>query len=192
MQPQYPQGPRPAQNQQPYPQPGPQHPQPGAPYPQPGYGPQQYQGMPQMPYYPPPKKGMPGWAIALIVVGVLFFFIIPILALAAIPLLTSNTRDARRAEGEQMLGSLRGLVRITYAKQGTHTGIRTLTGSENIGGCGASPMELRGKYYVVRDNVESRMSGARLTCDPTTSQSDGSGHVDFEWSGGEGRYTWDP
>jgi hypothetical protein len=138
MQPQYPQGPNPAQNQPQYPQPGAGYQQQGAPYPQPGTHGPQYQGMPNMPYYPPRKRGMPGWAIALIVVGVLFFFIIPILALAAIPLITSNTRDARRAEGEQMLGSFTGLVRVAYAKQGTHTGIRTLTGDMRYGGCGAS------------------------------------------------------
>ena len=63
--------------------------------------PQQY-GMTPPPYYPPQKKGMPGWAIALIVCGAGFVFLV--LVLAAIPMLVStNTRDARRAEGEQLL-----------------------------------------------------------------------------------------
>ena len=44
--------------------------------------------------------------------------IVGILALAAIPLITSNTRDARRAEGEQLLGSARDSARVEYAKSG--------------------------------------------------------------------------
>lgn len=180
-------GPRPAQNQPMHPG---QHP-PGAPYPPPGMPPG-YQGMPQMPYYPQPRKGFPTWAIVLIVVGVVFVFIVPIMALAAIPLITTNTHEARRAEGEQLMGSLKGLARVTYAKLGRHQDIQTLTGPVGAGGCGASPMELAGRYYSVDDRVLATQRGAKLTARPNIGTNGGNGYLEFDWAGGDGRYTWDP
>lgn len=189
-----PHGPRPAQHQPMHPgqhPPGAPYPQAGAPYPQPGMPPG-YQGMPQVPYYPQPKKGFPTWAIVLIVVGVLFFFVIPIMAVAAIPLITSNTRDARRAEGEQMLGAMKDLARVTYSRLGRHQDIQTLTGPVGQGGCGASPFELTGKYYTVEDRVVGNPTHGKLTANPNQGKSDGTGQVEFNWASGQAKYSWSP
>jgi prepilin-type N-terminal cleavage/methylation domain-containing protein len=77
--------------------------------------------------------------------------IVGILALAAIPLITANTRDARRSEGEQMLGSVKNQGKIAYAKHGTAT-IMTLVGdiTDNTG-WGCTALQLVGKYYTVVD-----------------------------------------
>lgn len=190
-----PQNPQPPQ----YPPQGPQ-PMPGAPYPpQPGmqyppgmhYPPgMPHPGMGQVPYYPQPqKKGFPVWAIVLIV----FLVLLPvcgIFGLAAIPLITTNTRDARRAEGEQMLQSLKGQARVGYARLGLAP--RTLSGSYTAQGCNVPPMELQGKYFNVRDAIEApSKTTARLTADPAGAASDGAGHLEFQWAGGDGKVTWD-
>ncbi|MDC1142904.1 hypothetical protein OAU50_07405 [Planctomycetota bacterium] len=107
-----PQSPVPPQgyNQQPQQQPMPPHgayPQ-GQPYP-----PQQ--GYP--PYSPPPKKS--NFVLILVLVGVFVFIpFVGCLGLAAIPLITENASDARRAEGEAIAGSIKTHLRTTYAKSG--------------------------------------------------------------------------
>jgi hypothetical protein len=177
--------------QQPQGQPYPHQPQ-GQPNPQgpqqvpPGYGPppgypQQY-GMQQQPYYPPQKKGMPGWAWGLIVGCVLLFCGVPVLALAAIPLITSNTREARRAEGEQLMGSARDATRVQYSKTGT------------------SPARLsqftqlymfEGEYYRVDDNIQATSANATITCSPIMTATDGKGRIEFAWATGESKVRWD-
>ncbi len=47
--------------------------------------------------------------------------IVGILALAAIPLITENTRDARRAETESAAGSIKTQLRAVFAKSGAPT-----------------------------------------------------------------------
>lgn len=151
----------------------------------PQYGPP---GMPPQGYYmPPPKKGMPGWAIALIVVAVFLFLVIPVMALAAIPLITTNTAAAREAEGEQMLGSMRGLCRVAYAKTGQAP--RKLTGPVDSGGAGVSQFELEGKYYRAEDRVGSpSMQEGELYAQPTDKGR--SCTLRFQWAGGDGQLSW--
>ncbi|MBK8205677.1 MAG: hypothetical protein IPK87_02665 [Planctomycetes bacterium] len=177
----------------------PQYAPPGAP-PQYGAPPQQYgapgmppgYGPPNMPppyYGPPPKKGMPGWAWGLIIAGVFLFLILPIMALAAIPLVTSNTAEARQAEGEQLMGSLKNQARVAFAKTGIEP-VR-LTGPIGRGGegCGASPMELDGMYYRVEDRIHKPMPGTgELYAKPLTSGKEGT--LRFQYSGAEGKFTW--
>jgi hypothetical protein len=93
----------------------PQHGQPHPPYPQQGQPhPQQY-GHP--PYGPPQKKSNLG--LILILVGVFVFLpMVGCLGLAAIPLITSNASDARRAEGEAVAGTVKTQLRAMYAKTG--------------------------------------------------------------------------
>jgi hypothetical protein len=156
----------------------PQGPQQGPqPYPQQGY----QMGPPQ--YYPPQKKGMPGWAIALIVCAVFFFLVIPIMALAAIPLITSNTRDARHAEGEQMMYSSRDMARVYFARSGSAP--RTLTETD------LSPADLEGMYYRVDDSVGGNNDRGEITCTPIQTPSDGRGHLSFSWMDGDGTVRWD-
>ncbi len=109
--------------------------------------------------------------------------IVGILALAAIPLITSNTRDARRAEGEQMLGSLKGQARVGFAKTGSEPA--TLTAA------GVAASERNGKYFTVADAITVVAAGvsASIQAAPKTA-SDGTGTCTFNWSGGDGTFVW--
>lgn len=152
-----------------------------------GYGappPQQphYGAPPYGQYYPPPKKGMPGWAWALIGCGGLLavFFIVGVLALAAIPLITTNTRDARRAEGEQLMAWMRNQAKVAYARMGTTP--KTLMGDYDQGGSNVDPSQLQGTYFSVRDSIGAPSeSHGELVCDPLQSPTDGTGRMNFSW-----------
>lgn len=131
-------GPRPVN---PYPQPQlppghfpqqqgyPQYAQPG--YPQ--YGPQGY--------YPPPaqKSGFPTWAIVLIVGLIVVPFILGILMLAAIPLIASNTEEARSSEARAALGAMKDRARVVYQ--------RTPSARLDKSALGVGPTELSGIYF---------------------------------------------
>jgi type II secretory pathway pseudopilin PulG len=158
--------------------------QPQGNYGQPGMAPPPY------PQYPPPKKGLPWWAWLLIVGGIGFvcLMILGILALAAVPLITSNTRDARRSEGEQMLGSMRNQAKVAYAAS-RFPPVR-LTGSRADGGCMVPPDQLAGKYFKVADQVGApSASEGSLHASPNTTPpgqgvgSDGQGELTFPWQG---------
>lgn len=104
---------------------------------------------------------------------------------------SSSTRDARRSEGEQILGSMKGQVRVAYAKLGGHAGINKLTGAIGKGGCGVVASELAGKYFKMRDKVASTDASAKLMCEPTLDDSkDGFCVFEFKWGGGDGTYIW--
>ena len=171
----------------------------GAAYPPPpvqaAYG---YAGQPWPPgVYPqqlPTRSGLStgakvaiGLAIAL-PVGIVF---LGILALAAVPLITHNARDARRAEAEVMMGSFRSQVRAVSARIADPSVIVTLTGSPApVGtGCNVLPHELQGKYYIIQDELITSPMECTIVALPLVG-SDGAGSHSFAWSGGEGRYTW--
>lgn len=141
------------------------------------------QGMQQMPYYPPQKQGMPGWAWALIICGiVVVLMIVGIMFLAAIPLMTSNSRDARRAEGEQLMGSAKGEARVAYSREGEAPDTFSSIGALHV---------LQGRYYSVDDRIQT-LGGdqARITCSPTES-GDSKGSHEFHWNSGQGKLYWD-
>ena len=104
--------------------------------------------------------------------------IVGILALAAIPLITANTRDARRSEGEQLLGSMKNRVKVAYTKT---TALPTLlTGEMTNGGCGVQTSELAGKYFNCTDAVGGTLLAAELDCVPAgTNTSDGNATLTF-------------
>lgn len=109
------------------------------------------------------------------------------------PAITSGTRDAERAEGEQMLGSAKGQVRAAYASTKDLGQIRTLTGEVGQGGCGLKPLELKGKYFHLRDEVVVTPEGATITCLPNVGQEQhGFCTLPFTWRGGEGTPQWTP
>ncbi|MBE7492835.1 MAG: prepilin-type N-terminal cleavage/methylation domain-containing protein [Planctomycetes bacterium] len=137
------------------------------------------------------KKGRKGFTLIELLIVVV---IVGILALAAIPLITSNTRDARRAEGEQILGSMKGQVRVAYAKLGGHTNISQLTGAIGTGGCGVLAAEMTGKYFNVTDSVSNKTNtGATLVATAQAGNaSDGAAVLAFNWGGGDGSFTWSP
>ncbi len=90
---------------------------------------------------------------------------------------------ARRAEGEQMLGSLKGQARVSFAKTGAAPA--TLTAA------GVAAGERQGKYFKVRDKVASQRESGKLMCEPVAADSeDGYCVLKFKWAGGEGTFTW--
>jgi hypothetical protein len=105
----------------------------------------------------------------------------------------SSTRDAERADAEQMLGDFRNRARVAYDKTGKLP--KQLTGSLNDGGCGVAAAELesaRGKFRV-RDAIEHRGEGrARLWCDSLPANRDHPDNLvlDFNWNGTENEFTW--
>jgi hypothetical protein len=142
------------------------------------------------PPFPPQKSGMPTWGWVLIGCGGLFavFLIVGILALAAIPLITTNTREARQAEGEQLLTSMRNRARVAYSR--TSRPPVTLTGDASVGGAGMDYHELQGVYYTARDTIGAPSSSeGELYCDPIHS-GDGSGTMRFSWLDSRYMITW--
>ncbi|MCZ7605578.1 MAG: hypothetical protein M5U25_05770 [Planctomycetota bacterium] len=176
-----------------YPQGQPQPPQqPQQPYPpgyaQPGQAPY---GMQQYPYHPPRKQGMPGWAWALIIMAVLFIglpMILGILAVIAAPAITTNTRDARRAEGEQLLGSARDYLRVEFAKTNRDRDAFMAFMLK------ASSGDFDGIYYTVdRTPGQARRPGydAEVSCSPTEKAHDPSrGFMVFRWQDGSSQTEW--
>jgi prepilin-type N-terminal cleavage/methylation domain-containing protein len=121
------------------------------------------------------KKGFTLIELLIVVV------IVGILALAAIPLITANTRDARRSEGEQMLGSVKNQGKVAYAKHGTAT-ILTLVGdiTDNTGwGCTAT--QLVGKYYTVVDPATGTMPTAVVVTATANNGTDGTATGTFNF-----------
>lgn len=110
--------------------------------------------------------------------------IVGILALAAIPLITANTRDARRSEGEQMMGSMKGQARVAYSKNGTAPASLTVAG--------VAPAERSGQYWNVTDAITSSGNAATDTgtISVTSKGSDGPGSHTFTWGGGSGSFSW--
>lgn len=130
------------------------------------------------------KKGFTLIELLIVVV------IVGILALAAIPLITANTRDARRAEGEQQLGSMKGQARVAFAKTGAVPS--TLTDTYENGGCNVDAAELTGKYFAVDDSVGGTAGAATLTTitGPSGVTSDLNCTLTFAMAGGDGSFVW--
>jgi hypothetical protein len=69
----------------------------------------------------------------------------------------ANTADAKRSEGEQMLGTMRNRARVHYAKTGNPP--------ETLMEAGIEANERTGRYYTVRDNVWSSDTFTVLAAD---------------------------
>jgi type II secretory pathway pseudopilin PulG len=138
----------------------------------------------QQPYSsaPPPEEEKSAWAIGC---GGLEVFtglvILGLLMLAAIPLFTPSTRDARLVEGEYMMSSLRISALAAYEKMGTPP--RTLTGSLEEGGAEVEPPMLLGQYYHAEDRIGAPQQGyGKLTANPTPDHSrKRTGTMTFSW-----------
>jgi prepilin-type N-terminal cleavage/methylation domain-containing protein len=112
--------------------------------------------------------------------------IVGILSLAAIPLVTTNTRDARRSEGEQMLGGARDFCRTQYAKTGDATSVGAAFTAEIATG------SFTGEYFnVVTYNSASGVGGMDANVQ-TNASADGTGTLDFAWESGVSQFTWTP
>lgn len=90
---------------------------------------------------------------------------------------------ARRNEGEQMIGSLKGQARVSYAKTGAAPA--TLTAA------GVAANERQGKYFKVRDKVVSDRQTGKIMCEPVAPDSeDGFCVGTFKWTGGDATFMW--
>lgn len=105
--------------------------------------------------------------------------IVGILALAAIPLITSNTRDARRAEGEQLMGAARDHLRVQYSKTGSATGPTV-----NLASAGVNAFQ--GEYYDVNVYTPATPS---VTADALGS-GDTDGLMSWLWGSGNSSISW--
>lgn len=116
------------------------------------------------------------------------FLVALLLFLVLVPLFSVNHRDARRAEGEVMLGGMREMARLAYARSEGQAPSR-LAGPTESGGSRAAASELQRKYYRVLDHVSPRGSkGAALFAVPTIRKNPVIVHQ-FGWSGPDGTMT---
>ncbi len=69
---------------------------------------------PMHPQPPAPKRGMPVWVIVLIFLGVVFFFVVPVLSVLAIYGVRKYIANAKTAEARASLGQLALDARKTY------------------------------------------------------------------------------
>ncbi len=128
------------------------------------------------------KKQRKGFTLIELLIVVV---IVGILALAAIPLITANTRDARRSEGEQLLGSMKNRVKVAYTKTGALAAQLTGEMGGTTNGCGVQSSELVGKYFSVTDSVGGDLTAATLTTTAPSTAADGQGTLTF-FVGGTG------
>ncbi len=129
---------------------------------------------------------VPGLLLGLLF-GLLLSILVPATFFGAPP---AGYRNARQAEGEQMLGSIKGQARVSFAKSGQPP--RTLTGGIAQGGSGVEFAVLAGKHYRVLDVVGWHgpkhavlfaIPVSRTGPDPIIT-------VHFAWQGGDGKFTY--
>lgn len=93
------------------------------------------------------KKGFTLIELLIVVV------IVGILALAAIPLISSNTEEARSSEARAALGALKDRARVVYQRTPAAT-VNTITG------LGISTNELTGTYFTSTNYTVALGSGS--------------------------------
>lgn len=173
----------------------------GQPYPQQPQGPQYQQypqqaapgapqyAMQQYPYYQPAKKGMPGWAWGLIIGGVVLMLVfMVVVAMVGMAASSANTRDAQRAEGEQLMGTARDYLRVSFARTGLSFQAFQAFSREHAGG------SFSGKYYNVDPDpreLRGEVHDVEVTCSPTPAAADkGRGSLKFAWTTGSSDLQW--
>lgn len=96
----------------------------------------------------------------------------------------------RRAEGEQLLGTMKNQARVSYSK--TASAPKTLTGEVDAGGCRVDEAELVGEYCKVYDKVyevEGKPESAALIAEDFEG-GDGFAIMKFNWAGGDSKISW--
>jgi prepilin-type N-terminal cleavage/methylation domain-containing protein len=112
--------------------------------------------------------------------------IVGILSIAAMPLITNNTRDARRSEAEQLMGCARDYCRAEYSKTGSSVDVTA--GFAAQAGAG----NFTGEYFnVAAFNDASSVAGMDANVQ-TNAAPDGTGTLDFSWESGKSQFTWTP
>lgn len=122
------------------------------------------------------KRGLITAAIAVVAIFVLF--------VASIPFMTTGHTDARRSEGEQLLGSTKGQLRVAWAKTNDMDEVRKELRLLVARG------ELTGKYFVVEPYILPMGSNrARIYVRPLHPK-ETPGYLEFSWAGGDGQFHW--
>ncbi|MCB9894756.1 MAG: hypothetical protein H6839_09920 [Planctomycetes bacterium] len=101
-----------------------------------------------------------------------------------------TSQEDRRKECEEIIGSMRDLARVAYAKSGEAP--KTLTGEAGKQGCGATAEDLKGDYAKMHDQVyavtDKRGSAALIVED--VAGKDGFAIMTFEWASGDSKVDW--
>lgn len=129
------------------------------------------------------------WLVAVPIVLVTLLFLV---ALAFAWVGPSPTRDARRAEGEQLMRTMSEAARLAHSRRADQPQVRTLTGDSEQGGCGVTPQDLGGRYFRISDDIQMTPEGGVITCEPIFSNSDGVGRLYFKWQDGGSHIEWQP
>ncbi|MCZ7605279.1 MAG: hypothetical protein M5U25_04260 [Planctomycetota bacterium] len=120
----------------------------------------------------------PGGILAVVVVGMLLLLLIPISG-------HGGSRDARRAEGEQLMGSARDFCRVQHNKGKSFEEVHAALEQE------VATSAFAGKYYGVEARIVRLDAGtARIYVYPTN-RGDGFGSIDFKWDTGESTIRWE-
>ncbi|MBZ0134760.1 MAG: prepilin-type N-terminal cleavage/methylation domain-containing protein [Planctomycetes bacterium] len=105
-----------------------------------------------------------------------------ILALASVPVISASTQDARRSEGELILGTVRDVARIEYARTGTSP--------KKLSDCGVKAKDRTGNYFKVQNAIaNSNIQDARIRA-VSISGDDGRGDLHFTWNSGASEFRW--
>lgn len=107
------------------------------------------------------------------------------LVILGLPLTTTGCRDARRAEGEQLLGAARDMLRVEHSK--TEDAGRMEAAFKNSVKRG----DFEGSYFNVSTwVVPTSEKGARIYVYPKDSR-ERIGYMDFEWGSGSSQIHWE-
>lgn len=93
--------------------------------------------------------------------------------------------EAKRAEGEQILGSARNMARVYYAKHGS--------APAKVEDCGARLEDYEGRYFQLRNKVLKKPDAERggIVVEPVKDAGDlGFGLITFNYTDGEAEISW--
>lgn len=135
----------------------------------------------------PRKKRSKGTHIAALVIVPLVLLFLYLAAPCSI--VTTDTRDARRAEAEQQLGSNASTARRAFSRM--ERAPARLTGSLADGGSGVEAAGLTGEHYAIDDRVFDLGGGKAALLAHPKDPFDGWGVHTFAWQGGSGDFQWD-
>lgn len=99
-----------------------------------------------------------------------------------------NTKEERRAEAEQIMGTMRAYIRVSFARSGQVSA--TLVGKVADGAAGAEESELKGTYYTIEDKVYDAGNNQCAVIALPKDKADGVGLLTFKLASGEGTTTW--
>lgn len=119
----------------------------------------------------------------MIVAGVTVGAIVLAAVLFSVFFTRDSVSDARRAEGQHLMGTARDTLRVHFGKTGERP--KRLSDVLHL-------EDFRGDYYVVDDElIEISDESATISCTPLVDPKDGRGFLQFEWKNGNASVRWD-